>query len=81
MVSVGFADQRESVVDYVNTNTETFAFPTAYDDDNRTAEAFGVSATPTFVLLDQSGVIALVHRGGGINQNPKYQEFLTKLKT
>lgn len=80
VVSVGFADPRENVLDYVRANAETFVFPTAYDEGNRVAEAFGINATPTFVLLDQAGAIVLVHRGGGINQNPEYQKFLKKLK-
>ena len=80
VVSVGFADQRDSVLDYVKTNAETFVFPTAYDEDNRVAETFGVNATPTFVLIDPAGKIVLVHRGGGINQNPQYQQFLKTLK-
>jgi len=80
VVSVGFADQRENVLEYVKTNTETFVFPTAYDEDNRVAETFRINATPTFVLIDQKGVIVLIHRGGGINQNPEYQQFLKKLK-
>ena len=80
VISVGFADSLDNVVDYVKGNSETFVFPTAYDKDDHVAEAFRVTMTPTYVLLDQSGTVILVHRGGGIDQNPEYQRFLKKLK-
>nr|MBI3614404.1 TlpA family protein disulfide reductase [Nitrospirota bacterium] len=80
IVAIGFSDMRGNVEAYVKSHPETFVFPTAYDEENWIAQAFKVTATPTFVLLDSNGNIQLVHRGGGINQNPKYQEFLAGLK-
>lgn len=80
VISIGFADKRGNVEAYVKSHPETFVFPTAFDEENWISQAFKVTATPTFVLLDSHGNIQVVHRGGGINQNPKYQEFLTGLK-
>lgn len=80
VISIGFADKRGNIEAYVKSHPETFVFPTAFDEDNWISQAFKVTATPTFVLLDSQGNIQLVHRGGGINQNPKYQEFLAGLK-
>ncbi|MBM4133846.1 MAG: TlpA family protein disulfide reductase [Nitrospira sp.] len=80
VVAVGFSDMRGNVEAYVKSHPETFVFPTAYEEENWTAQAFKVTATPTFILLDSQGNIQLVHRGGGIDQNPKYREFLAGLK-
>jgi thiol-disulfide isomerase/thioredoxin len=80
VIAIGFADRRGNVEAYVKSHPETFVFPTAFDEENWISQAFKVTATPTFVLLDASGNIQLVHRGGGMNQNPKYQEFLAGLK-
>ncbi len=80
VVAIGFSDMRGNVEAYVKSHPETFVFPTAFDEDNWISQAFKVTATPTFVLLDASGNIQLVHRGVGINQNPKYREFLARLK-
>ncbi|MDE3036578.1 MAG: TlpA family protein disulfide reductase [Nitrospirota bacterium] len=79
VIAIGFADKRGNVEAYVKAHPETFVFPTAFDEDNWISQAFKVTATPTFVLLDSQGNIQLVHRGGGINQNPKYREFLAGL--
>lgn len=81
VIAVGFADERRNVEAYVKENPDTFVFPTAYDVDNDVSQAFTINATPTFVLLDQAGTIVLVHRGGGINQNPRYQQFLKGLRS
>ena len=80
VISIGFADMRGNVEAYVKSHPETFVFPTAYDEDNWVSQAFKVTGTPTFVLLDSSGNVLMVHRGGGVNQNPTYREFLSKLK-
>lgn len=81
VISIGFADRQGNVEAYVKAHPETFVFPTAYDEDNWVSRAFKITATPTFVLLDSNGTILLVHRGGGINQNPAYREFLARLKS
>lgn len=80
VISIGFADMRGNVEAYVKSNPGTFVFPTAYDEDNWVSQAFKVTATPTFILLDSGGNILMVHRGGGVNQNPAYREFLARLK-
>ena len=48
MVSVGFSDLRGNVEGYVKAHPDAFAFPTAFDVDNDVAQAFKVTATPTF---------------------------------
>ena len=80
MISIGFSDLRGNIERYVQANPEAFVFPTAFDVDNDVAQAFKVSATPTLVLLDANGAIVLVHRGAGVLNNPKFQEFLTAVK-
>jgi thiol-disulfide isomerase/thioredoxin len=80
VISIGFADNRGNVEEYVKAHPETFVFPTAYDEESWVSRAFKINATPTFVVLDQSGTVILVHRGGGINQNPLYQQFLKSFK-
>lgn len=80
LLAIGFADSRANVDAFVKARADTFVFPTAYDEGNRVAEAFGVTATPTFVLLDAAGRVALVHRGAGLLQNPQVRTFLAGLK-
>ena len=80
VVSIGFADTRTNVAQFVQERSGTFVFHSAYDEDRWVAQAFKVNATPTYVLLDARGGIVLVHRGGGILQNFQFREFLSKLK-
>lgn len=80
VLAIGFADTQRHVEDFVKANPSTFPFPTAYDVEDVVAGDFGVNATPTFVLLDAQGHIHLVHRGGGISQNPQYRAFLAGLR-
>ncbi|HEY6084780.1 MAG TPA: TlpA disulfide reductase family protein [Nitrospira sp.] len=80
VVSIGFADTRTNVERFVKERSGTFVYPTAYDEDRWVAHAFKVNATPTYVLLDARGSIVLVHRGGGVLQNPQFREFLSTLK-
>ncbi|HLZ33492.1 MAG TPA: TlpA disulfide reductase family protein [Nitrospira sp.] len=80
VVSIGFADTRTNVERFVQERSGTFLYPTAYDEDRWVAQAFKVNATPTYVLLDAQGSIVLVHRGGGVLQNPQFREFLLTLK-
>jgi thiol-disulfide isomerase/thioredoxin len=79
VLTIAFSDTRAHVEEYVTSNSDTFVFPTAYDQENEVAQAFGVNATPTFVVMDARGDMILAHRGAGINQNPQYQEFLRRL--
>lgn len=80
MLSIGFADSRTNVEAFVKERADSFAFPTAYDEDRWVSQAFKVNATPTYVLLDDQGRTALVHRGGGILHNPRFREFLSMLR-
>jgi thiol-disulfide isomerase/thioredoxin len=80
VVSIGFADSRTNVERFVKERPETFVYPTAYDEDRWVAQAFKVNATPTYVVLDAQGSIALVHRGGGVLQNLGFRELLLGMK-
>ena len=80
IVSIGFADTRTHVERFVKERPGTFIYPTAYDEDRWVAQAFKVNATPTYVLLDAQGSILLVHRGGGVLQNPQFRELLLGLE-
>lgn len=80
VLSIGFADLRANVEAFVEERPEVFVFPNAYDEDRWLAQTFRVNATPTYVVLDSEGHIALVHRGGGVLQNPKFREFLSTVK-
>lgn len=80
VLSIGFADTRESVEEFVKARTSLFVFPTAYDEDNRMARNYRAIATPTYVVLDAQGNLVLVHRGGGLLQNVEFREFLSTLK-
>ncbi len=80
LISIGFADGRRNVEEYVHSHQSTFVFPTAFDIDNDVSQAFKITVTPTYVLLDSQGRIVLVHRGGGLLQAAHFREFLTTLK-
>lgn len=80
VLTVAFSDSLAHVEEYVTVNPDTFIFPTAYDQDNEVAQAFGVNVTPTFVVMDAQGEMILAHRGARINRNPQYQKFLKSLK-
>ncbi|WNM56462.1 TlpA family protein disulfide reductase [Candidatus Nitrospira allomarina] len=79
VLTVAFSDSLAHVEEYVSANPDTFIFPTAYDQENEVAQAFGVNVTPTFVVMNAQGEMILAHRGAGINQNPQYQKFLESL--
>ncbi|MDR4495682.1 MAG: TlpA family protein disulfide reductase [Nitrospirales bacterium] len=78
--TIAFSDTQAHVEEYVTSNPDTFVFPTAYDQDNVVAQAFGVNATPTFVVMDARGELILAHRGAGLNQNAQYRDFLKSLQ-
>ena len=80
VLAIGFADTRANIEGYVKTHPGTFVFPTAYDIGDKVAQVLGASGTPTFVLLDAQGGVQLVHRGGGISDDPQYRAFLATLK-
>ncbi len=80
VLSIGFADLRSNVETFVKARPEVFVFPTAYDEDRWVAQAFKVRVTPTYVLLDADGQVALTHFGGGLLQNEQFQAFLRKVK-
>ena len=79
VISIGFADTRTNVEQFVKQRSGTFVYPTAYDEDRWVAQAFKVSATPTYVLLDAQGSVVLVHRGGGVFQNPGLRQALSQI--
>ena len=76
VVSIGFADTRTNVERFAKERSGTFVYPIAYDEDRWVAQAFKVNATPTYVLLDDRGRVVLVHRGGGVLQNPQFRSYL-----
>ena len=80
VVSIGFADTRANVEQFVKEWSGTFVYPTTYDEDRWVAQAFKVNATPTYVLLDAQGSVVLVHRGGGVFENPGFRQFLSRIK-
>ncbi|WP_447969275.1 TlpA family protein disulfide reductase [Nitrospira sp. M1] len=80
ILTIAFADTRANVQEYVKANPDTFVFPTAYDQEDRIAQKFGVSATPTFVVMNEQGDLVLAHFGAGLNQNPQYRAFLKSMR-
>jgi thiol-disulfide isomerase/thioredoxin len=80
VLAIGFADTPSHVEQFVKGHPNTFVFPTAYDKADEVAQLFGVFATPTFVALDAQGNISLVHRGGGLRDDPQYLGFLATLQ-
>lgn len=80
VISIGFADTRTNVAQFIKERPGTFVFPSAYDEDRWVAQTFKINATPTYVLLDAQGSIVLVHRGGGLLQNFQFREFMSTLK-
>lgn len=78
-VAVGFQDDEAGIRRYVETNPGTFVFPTAYDTRNQVSALFRARGTPTFVLLDADGAVALIHTGGEILRNPAFQQFIQAL--
>ncbi len=79
VLSIGFADLRSNVEAFVKARPEVFVFPTAYDEDRWVAQAFKVRATPTYVVLDVQGRIAVTHLGTGLLQNDQFRTFLSGL--
>ena len=80
ILTIAFADTRANVEAYLKAHPDTFPFPTAYDTNDRIAQKFGVSATPTFVVMNKQGNLILAHFGARVSQNPKYQAFLNSLR-
>ena len=80
VISIGFADFRNNVETFVRERPAVFVFPTAYDEDRWVAQAFKVRVTPTYVVLDQQGHIAMTHLGAGLLQNAEFHALVAKLK-
>ena len=78
-VAIGFRDEEANIRGYVQAHQSTFVFPAAYDTRNQVSTLFKARGTPTFVLLDAQGRIALVHTGGGVLHNPAFQKFIQSL--
>jgi thiol-disulfide isomerase/thioredoxin len=79
VLSIGFADTRQRVDEFVKAQEATFVFPTAYDEDNRMAREYRINATPTFVLVDAQGLVVMIHRGAGLLGNVQFREFVSTL--
>jgi len=80
ILSIGFADSRGNVEEFVKARSAVFVFPTGFDEGNQMARNYRINATPTFVLVNDQGYVVLVHRGGGLLQNVQFREFLSTLK-
>lgn len=78
-VAIGFQDEEADIREYVKAHHSTFVFPAAYDSRNQVAALFRARGTPTFVLLDAHGRVAMVHVGGGVLQNPTLQKVIKAL--
>ena len=78
-VAIGFQDEESNIKGYVQAHEATFIFPTAYDVKDQVSTVFRAKGTPTFILLDAQGMIALIHVGGGFLQNPAFQKFIQNL--
>ena len=76
ILTIGTAASSARVKAYVEEHSGTFVFPTVYDDGQILQEAFRIKAYPTYVLLDVDGTIQMIHRGGGILRNPRYQNLV-----
>ncbi len=74
--TIGTAAPSDRVKEYVDEHSGTFVFPTVYDDGGFLKETFRIKAYPTYVLLDVDGTIQLIHRGGGILSNRRYQRLV-----
>ena len=79
VLSIGFADIRTHVEEFVKSRPSIFVFPIAYDIDNDVARAFKVTATPTLVLLDDKGAVVMVHRGAGVLHNLRFRSLLSTM--
>ena len=76
ILTIGSADSSDRVEAYVADHSDTFVFPTVYDDGNLLQGAYRVRAFPTYVLLDADGVIQMMHRGSGVLENRRFQSLV-----
>lgn len=81
IVAVAFADDKNTVIKYVEKHKSTFSFPTVFDAGNTMASKFRVRATPTFFLLDGNGDVLLMHIGGGILGDTNFRRLMKALLT
>tara|TARA_B100000315_G_scaffold260684_2_gene324063 strand:+ start:3955 stop:4449 length:495 start_codon:yes stop_codon:yes gene_type:complete len=81
IVAVAFADDKDSVEEYVEKHQSVFSFHTAFDVDNKVSSKFRVRATPTFFLLDGNGDVLLMHIGGGILGDTNFRRLMNALLT
>lgn len=73
ILTVGFADTGANIRNYVESQAPPFTFPVLYDVGNQLASQLGVRSTPTFFLLNKKGAIVVVHRGGGLFEDPQFE--------
>ena len=76
ILTIGSASPEDQVKTYVEDHSDTFVFPTVYDDGRLLKDSFGIRAFPTYVLLDEVGTIQLIHRGSGILKNRRFQSLV-----
>lgn len=76
VIAIGFKDAEENIRGYVNAHPTLFNFPVLYDAGDRVAGRFGAHFTPTLFLLNKKGELVLPYRGGGLFENPRFQEVL-----
>ena len=76
ILTIGTASPESQVKGYVEDHSNTFVFPTVYDDGRLLKDAFGIRAFPTYVLLDEEGTIRLIHRGSGVLNNSRFQSLV-----
>jgi thiol-disulfide isomerase/thioredoxin len=79
ILTVGFADTGANIRNYVESQAPPFTFPVIYDVGDRLASQLGVRSTPTFFLLNKQGAIVVVHRGGGLLDDPQFQTAVNHL--
>lgn len=73
VLAIGFADSEVNIRNYAESRPAPLNFPIVYDVGDRMASQLGVRSTPTFFLLNKRGEIVVIHRGGGLLDDPQFQ--------
>lgn len=76
VIAIGFRDTEENIRGYVKSHSTLFNFPVLYDAGDRVATRFGAHVTPTLFLLNKKGELVVPYRGGGLLENPRFNEVL-----
>jgi thiol-disulfide isomerase/thioredoxin len=59
VISIGFADYKENIQNYVHAHPTTFTFPVLYDPQDHVAKQLGVSGAPSIYLFNRQGELEL----------------------